>query len=197
MTRLKASRSPLCPQPQTDRTPTHPPPGGGGTIQAGKSRRADGRGSGDAIGKNRKERKTAIIGHRKQLLPSFLIISSEHPARDNTKQTALAAHPLPYLTASPIYPLSFVPPSSPPPLSKSGARRHGKQATPTPDNTHPPPSALSHQTAHRTATGMGTGNRTATGTGTGCRTSTPSPPPSKQDGTPDIPISPLPVANKR
>lgn len=35
------------------------------------------------------------MGHRKQLTsfsPSFLIISSEHPARDNTKQIALTDH---------------------------------------------------------------------------------------------------------
>lgn len=38
--------------------------------------------------------------------------------------------------ASPSRPLSFVPPPSPFPLSKSGARQHGKQATPTPDDAN-------------------------------------------------------------
>lgn len=93
------------------------------------------------------------MGYRKQLTSSstsFLIISSEHHARDNTKQTALTAQLPPYLTAFPSRSSSFFPPPSPSPLSKSGARRHGKQATKTPDDAKPLPSASSHPPAPRT-----------------------------------------------
>lgn len=147
-------------------------------------------------GKIGKKGKTAIMGHRKQLTssaPLVLIISSEHPARDDTKQPTASIH----LTACPGRPSSFVPHPSPSHLSMSGARRHGKQATPTPDDdAKPPPSASSHPTAPHTVR-YGAGNRTETGAA-GRRTSTPIPT-SKQARreTPDITASPLPVSNRR
>lgn len=132
------------------------------------------------------------MGYRKQLTsPRPRCSSSSHP--NIPHETAPSRPPSSIIPR--VYPSrssSFVPPPSPSLLSKSGARRNGKQATPAPDNTQPPPSASSHPIAHRTV-GHGTGNRTATGTDTETPHMTSAPTTSsKQDGTPDITASPLP-----
>lgn len=97
--------------------------------------------------KNRKERKTAIMGHRKQLTfsaPSFLIISSEHPARDTAKQTALTDH-LPSMSE----PLLIIRPASlPVPLvEERGEMIRQASNADTPDNAKSSPSPSSHPTA--------------------------------------------------
>lgn len=116
---------------------------------------------------NRKERKTAIMGHRKRPTSSVPVVPHRlirydhlirYHARDDTKQSALTDQQL--RIPEPIRPLSFVPPLAPFPLSKSGARRYGKQVTPTPDDAKPPPSASSHPPAPRTDR-QGAGNSTA------------------------------------
>lgn len=130
------------------------------------------------------------MGHRKQLTsfaPSFLIISSEHPARDTAKQTALTDHP-----PSMSEPLLIIRPASlPVPL----VERAGRDDTASKQRRNlitlsRPPSASSHSTAPRTATGTATGHRTWHDTDTERH-------PSKQGETPDIIVSPLPVANRR
>lgn len=96
--------------------------------------------------------------------------SSSHPNTPRTRQHQ-ADRPLPtsplIRRAYPSRPLSFVPPPSPSPLSKSGARRNDKQAAQTPDNAQPPALfASSHLTAtHRPACGKQShGNRDRHGT---------------------------------
>ena len=96
---------------------------------------------------NRKERKTAIIGHRKQrtsfisVVPHHLIRT--HHARDNTKQTApLSTSPL-IRRAYPSRPLSFVPPPSPSPP----CRRAGRDDTASKQHQHR--HLITHSLRHR------------------------------------------------
>lgn len=155
-------------EPHTIRT-IHPHPA--------RDRQADRR-EGDG---NRKERKTEIIGHRKQLTSSalsFLIISSEHHARDNTKQTAITAKP----PRSARYHSFRLPPRSP-------CRRAGRDDTASKQHQHR--HLITHSRRHRPhlIRSRRTDRQGQTiarqGTGTSRRTSTPSPTPSKQDETLD------------
>lgn len=107
------------------------------------------------IGNKGKRQSLDIGSNEPHSSPSFLIISSEHTPHETTPSRP----PPPHITAHPpsiSEPLSFVPPHSPSPLSKSGAKQYGKQATPTPDNVQPSPSLSlisSDRSTHRPAGG--------------------------------------------
>lgn len=126
------------------------------------------------------------MGHRKQLT-SFAPVVPHHLIR--TPRTRQYRADLPHRPSTehirPASPRSFRLPPRPP------CRRAGRNNTAS-NSRHlitlsRPPSASSHSTAPRTATGTATGRRTRHRHRH----------PSKQGETPDIIVSPLPVANKR
>lgn len=145
---------------------------------------------------NRKERKTEIIGHRKQLLPSFLIISSDAqhetaPSRSSSPPSHL--HTSPHARSARHRPFRLPPR---PPCRRAGrddtaSKQHQHRHLITHSRRHRPHLIRSRRTDRQGQT------IARQGTGTSRRTSTPSPPPSKQDGMLDATASPLSVANRR
>ena len=195
-TRRHRSNQPRTGEPHTIRAIHLPPP----TRQASKQpdQEEPGRWGGTMTrGKNRKERKTATMEHRKQpssaisVVPHHLIRmtrtiryqASNHPPSSPTSRRAY--HEPPALVRSDSLPISLV--------EERGETKRQASNADTPDNAKSLPSSHPTDLTDR----HGASNRTATGTGTRRLTSTPSPPPSKQGETPDTIASPLPAANRR